>query len=236
MPNYVTTRCQVSGIDAEIKAFRKRAFKRRGKETIFDFNAFIPMPGVLRRTSSGSVAEKGAALLSLLKGRTLQIGPITLRPRFAKAGRDLVIPLREELGMHEEGEFEVIKAWFAKHPEYRKEGRKRLAALVQTGYASWYEWSCDHWNTKWNACHLTIHSKRPFEFSFDTAWDFPIPVFEKIAREFPSLNFRCTSYDEGDGFAADGYFNPQRGQLKFSICEATDELYEIVYDEPRPEE
>ena len=125
---------------------------------------------------------------------------------------------------------QIAEAWLAKHPEYAAEGQKQLRAIVETGFADWYEWSIHHWGTKWNAYHLRIATERPLEFVFDTAWDFPLPVFKAIARAFPNLTFRCSCFDEGGGFAGDGYFNPrERGQWQFAMCDATDELFELVY-------
>jgi hypothetical protein len=59
-----------------------------------------------------------------------------------------------------------------------------------------------------------------------------MPVFREIAKDFPTLSFRCTCYDEGGNFAGDGFFNPQPDQAQFATCNATDELYERVYGHP----
>jgi hypothetical protein len=69
MPNHVTTRCLVSGPEADICEFRNRAFREKDGETIFDFNAFIPMPSVIAETTCGTTAIEGAALICVLEGR-----------------------------------------------------------------------------------------------------------------------------------------------------------------------
>jgi hypothetical protein len=75
-----------------------------------------------------------------------------------------------------------------------------------------------------------IHSKSKapgeLRFRFDTAWDFPTPVFEKLAEMFPTLCFRCVCFDEMSNFAGRGAFN---GEPPFEYMEATDELFEAVY-------
>jgi hypothetical protein len=69
MPNHVTTRCLVSGPDDAVNKFRKRAYRIEDSETVFDFNAFVPMPAIIKNTKSGSVAEEGAALLCIVRDR-----------------------------------------------------------------------------------------------------------------------------------------------------------------------
>ena len=234
MPNHVTTRCVVVGPKPAIKQFRDRAFRIEDNATVFDFNAFIPMPPVVAGTQSGTIAEQGAALVSLIQGRApprahsavaLGLAEPELRPATIKQ-------MRETLDLREAPLAELANAWLEKNPEYRTEGDKRLRALAETGFPDWYEWACQNWNTKWNAYNSHIIRKSPLEFTFNTAWDFPMLVFEKIAQEFPALSFRCTCYDEGDNFAGDGFFNPQSDQAQFAICDATDELYERVYGHP----
>jgi hypothetical protein len=139
--------------------------------------------------------------------------------------------MRQDLAMPKGPLRELAKAWLAKYPEFRDHGQKRLRAFIETGFPDWYEWSIHHWGSKWNAYHVRIATTEPLEFYFDTAWNFPLPVFAAIAARFPKLAFRCTCFDEGWNFAGDGFFNPPSGQCGFSVCDATPELYEHVYGE-----
>jgi hypothetical protein len=229
MPNHVTTRCLVSGPDDAVNEFRKRAFRIEDGETVFDFNAFVPMPSIIRDRQSGSVAEQGSALLCIVRDRAPPVSRSLLGTERPELRDDTVKRMREELGMPEATLKEVAKAWLASNLEYATEGEKRLRAIAETGFADWYDWSIHYWGTKWNAYHFRIATERPLEFVFDTAWDFPLPVFEAIARAFPHLTFRCSCFDEGGHFAGDGYFNPPPRQPQFAIGEATDELFERVY-------
>ncbi|MGH9342554.1 MAG: hypothetical protein ACRD19_02150 [Terriglobia bacterium] len=231
MPNHVTTRCAVFGPASETKRFADRAFIKKEQRTDFDFNAFIPMPEILSDTLSGSVSHEGAILLSLTKGRSPP------QSRMSSSSRDEIYPnrlarMREELGLPQAPLAEVAQAWLDKNPDYRSEGEKRLRAFDETGFADWYDWSIANWHTKWNAYDFHLVQLSPLEFTFNTAWDFPAPVFRKIAEQFPALSFRCSCYDEGGNFAGDGFFNPRDGQKEFGICDATDELYERVYGHP----
>lgn len=233
MPNHVTTRCVVVGSRQDIKRFRDKAFPIKDKILTFDFNAFIPMPASIAETQSSTTAKEGAALVSLTQGRA----PPAAQRAFDRFDDTQLRPariadMRKTLNMPKAPLVKLAKAWLNKYPEYRTEGEKRLRAISETGFPDWYDWACRHWNTKWNAYQLHIVRKSPLEFIFDTAWDFPMPVFRKIAKEFPTLSFRCTCYDEGGNFAGHGFFNPQPDQAQFAICDATDELYERVYGRP----
>jgi Ferredoxin-like domain in Api92-like protein len=230
MPNHVTTRCLVTGPDDAVEQFRKRAFRIEDGEPVFDFNAFVPMPAIVRDTRSGSTSEQGAALLCIVRDRAPPAGRGSFGTDGGKLRAATVKHMREELGMPKATLKQVAKAWLAKYPEYAAEGEKQLQSIAETGFADWYTWSIHHWGTKWNAYHLKIVTEQPLEFVFDTAWDFPLPVFKAIAEAFPQLAFRCSCFDEGWGFAGDGYFNPrERGQWTFGPCEATVQLYELVY-------
>jgi Ferredoxin-like domain in Api92-like protein len=242
MPNHVTTRCAVSGPDDQLIEFAKQAFRSENGETIFDFNAFVPMPEILRNTVSGTAAINGAILLTLtrwhdsadrlIRSRKTKadVKDSAVRDAEERLGAVQVAHMRETLKLPDAPLVDVAKAWLASNPEYGEQGERRLRACLQTGFPDWYEWSVENWGTKWNAYHLKIdRSERPLEFYFDTAWSFPVPVFEKIAAAFPQLSFRCTCFDEGWNFAGDGYFNPPPGQPAFTLCDATDELFERVY-------
>lgn len=42
------------------------------------------------------------------------------------------------------------------------------------GELNWYDWSVNHWGTKWNACHGSVNYQR-HEIRYDTAWSFAEP-------------------------------------------------------------
>jgi hypothetical protein len=49
-------------------------------------------------------------------------------------------------------------------------------------YADWYDWSCENWGTKWDACDSQILIDTPTHLCvrFDTAWSPPDPVLTKL--------------------------------------------------------
>lgn len=225
MPNHVTTLCTITGPDDEIARFRSTMITtdrdERREWTLLDFNAAIPMPECLRGSDAGTLSENGAALIQLRGERGAP---------FATGGmyEAQVQNIRLDVGMMHENIQDVARAYLAKHPEYEEAGRKRLSALLETGYADWYGWSLANWGTKWNSYDFAVKSEAPFIIQFDTAWSFPEPVFRKIAEMFPTLRFEVVSFDEGWNFACEGCFN---GEPPYQKVTATDELYERVYGE-----
>lgn len=47
------------------------------------------------------------------------------------------------------------------------------------GKYNWYDWSIEHWGTKWDACHVQY---TPECVMFSTAWCPPFPWLEKLAE------------------------------------------------------
>jgi hypothetical protein len=70
-------------------------------------------------------------------------------------------------------------------------------------------WAVENWGTKWDAQNLMLRRGEPGRvgFQFDTAWDFPFPVFDALADEFPTLVFRGSAIEDNKAFAYRGHFN-----------------------------
>lgn len=70
-------------------------------------------------------------------------------------------------------------------------------------------WASLNWGVDRNADNLTIHSDEEnlIRFQFDTPWEFPTPVFEALAREFPGLVFSGSAFEDSDGNEWKGEFN-----------------------------
>jgi len=73
-----------------------------------------------------------------------------------------------------------------------------------------YDWCCENWGTKWNACYVSILDDgrgNSVCFGFDTAWSPPIPVVEKLASMYPTLEFELKYEEGGCGFAGDVFYS-----------------------------
>jgi hypothetical protein len=70
-------------------------------------------------------------------------------------------------------------------------------------------WAIENWGTKWNASNVWVNVENPDNiwFQFSTPWDFPTPVFEALAREFPTLVISGSASEENGEFELVGDFN-----------------------------
>jgi len=77
----------------------------------------------------------------------------------------------------------------------------------------WYDWNIKNWGTKWNSNASQVIRPRygQVEFSFDTAWSPPVPVFAKLKKMFPRLEMEIDWEEEG-GLAGNIGFN-KRGKV-----------------------
>ena len=232
MPNYVTSRCEVIGPADEVARFRLEMVRPApaghsdAGGQMLDFDAIIPMPPILREAESSTQAEEGMALIGARGGEVAPFATLGLY----QARIDWI---RQEAGLAYDARItDVATAFLTKHPRWEEQGRLRMRALLETGYANWYPWAIAKWGTKWGAFRYHQLADEPFAFQFETAWSFPTPVFQAISARFPELAFDCATFDEGHNFAGEGWFNPPIGKPAFAIGTATDALYERVYGRP----
>lgn len=234
MPNHVTSRCTITGPSDEVARFREMMIVTKMEEredhwpdtretkayTTLDFNAIIPMPAALVGSTSGGNCDFGSQLFLIANANP-----------FSPLGTGAALYNHEVARLNQaatEGDLpHRARAFLNANADVREAGLAALRAIVETGYADWYEWSIDHWGTKWGAYDFEEVSAEPLTIKFETAWSFPTPVFEKLAETFPTLTFDCICFDEGWNFAGVGGFGVT-GKT-FETVEATDELYEAVY-------
>lgn len=232
MPNHVTHRIIVTGPATDVAAFHQRCIVSKsekdwqGKEqsyVTFDFNALIPMPeGIVGSQSSSSVRD-GLAIL----GRT-DIGSFGTSKTLTEM---LSWPWVIEAGIKTE---ETLEAELLKRsPDCVELAKRAISNHEKYGHADWYGWSCANWGTKWGAYSFSdqFNEAAPerYEFKFDTAWSMPTPIFDKLAKEFPTLRFEVFAFDEGWNFAGEGTI--EGGFSNVREIAATKELYETVYGE-----
>ena len=73
---------------------------------------------------------------------------------------------------------------------------------LKYGASDWYTWRVANWGTKWDAAESGISADDGHKLIvwFDTAWAPPIPWLEKIAVQFPELNFSMIFEEPGMNF------------------------------------
>src|SRR5690349_797601 len=112
MPNWMDTRCIVTGPADAILAFRSKVFrkKKRGRQTTteFDFQQIIPRPALLDTMKKSEADKLGEVLLGLRPEWTLNRGGLS---------DDLIEKIQADVGMP--GEIwtnRLAEAFLAKHP------------------------------------------------------------------------------------------------------------------------
>jgi hypothetical protein len=61
---------------------------------------------------------------------------------------------------------------------------------------NWYQWSCSHWGTKWNAYDMVVDTDG---IRFETAWSCPEPIVRKLAEMLPGVEWQWAYADEDIG-------------------------------------
>jgi hypothetical protein len=73
------------------------------------------------------------------------------------------------------------------------------------GTASWYDWACKNWGTKWDICspwdtdeiYNDEDGNGTYVFKFDTAWSPPIPIYDAMIDQGFNLVARYVEYGCG---------------------------------------
>lgn len=220
MPNHVTTKMTVSGPTHYLKAFQEACLvPNESGDLCFDFNSLIPMPECLRQSDSSSLSRNGFFILSALVNPLL----LTENAKTRLAG----------LSIEAESRFrQSALDYLDKNPDVRELGYQALKNYIETGYTDWYQWSIDHWGTKWNSYDFEFlgyqegKSVDLLVVRFNTAWSFPEPVLIEACRVNPKLHFSCVSFDDMWNFA--GRFSSSQ-EKKFIKEQPTKTLYHLVY-------
>lgn len=230
MPNHVTSTVTVTGPEEALDDFRRTHLRARERyehiELFFDFETVIPMPPILVGSMSPPPVELIEAMLQpygrvpehvCMKYRVPPESTTSTSDPAWRWGRSFVAWVRRNL------------------PDVYDAARRACQCLAETGYPCWYEWSIANWGTKWNSydgVEVLVGPGR-YVFRFETAWAFPVPIFDALSQRYPSLVFDVATYDEGSCFGGLGQFN---GRADFTTDRdlATPDVYLLAYGRPKP--
>ena len=100
---------------------------------------------------------------------------------------------------------------------------------VDYGTASWYDWCCDNWGTKWDICqpwdtddiYHADDGTGTYVFKFDTAWSPPIPVYDAMIEQGFNLVAHYAEYGCGfhGEYSKDGHYYHDDMKFKDQIDE-----------------
>jgi len=228
MPNWCYNNLNISGTKEDMtKFYNALSIKLESnmdgdtveKEGVrlFDFNDFVEMPEELGITSGSKTNEAVACI------KAESFDDWTEIDRYL--GWDA---WTEKANVNPEDELSVRRQTMLDHclGELSKvdfeNGLQFLENVKAYGAGTWYDWCCNNWGTKWNACSVYVHHAVEDEvcLTFETAWSPPIPVIEALIEQNPDLCVEMEYSEEGMGFA---------GRIRSSNGLVTDENAEIRY-------
>jgi hypothetical protein len=208
MPNHVTN---IINAADHILAFMVGDKDEDGDRRLFDFNKVIPMPEGLQVTAEG----RATSLAELLTGKIQFEAPST-DDAMSENGIHQVLAAMKASTALQMLQNNVLK-------EFDDDGFENFLQILRNcrehGYPTWYEWSSEHWGTKWNAYDF---AEVEGGVQFDTAWGAPHPVIEKLVSMFPRDKITHRWADEDIG-ANQGFLVYEDGEVeKAEIADPVD--------------
>lgn len=247
MPNWVLNHLTIYGENA-VETLRSLLIENKGNEIgsefDFDFNKIIPMPDSLR-------IESGSSTDSCVEMYLTSINPFVDYYGENKVGSDEFLRIcravqatkfygkyNDKLSIEEIQAREKNVYFCDEQNEYltlTKEeilarGKHAVDNVLTYGAMDWYDWSCTHWGTKWNACNTQFPDTEVAEIYFDTAWS-PVPqVLLVLSNQHPECIFDYEYAEEQAGYFA-GSFIFQAGDITQNVCyeEYSKECYEMYF-------
>lgn len=190
MPNHIFNTIKFKKED-------RKKFEKFMEEDRLDFNKLVPMPKELEKIG-GDCGEKEEILKEWEEfTKEVQINPSNV-DEYIEKFRNAV---KAEPKKYPESAKSVNL-----EPEEREWGgifvpdfqyqMYRIAGKVKYGFSSWYYWRLENWETKWNAYETDFDEEY---LHFQTAWDTPLPIFEKMVSLNPDTWFQVKYCDEATG-------------------------------------
>lgn len=182
MPNWTNNTVIITG---EKPVLKKLKDFLQSEDSIFDFNKIVPMPETLDLESGGIMSNA----MQLAKAKN---APKSAAYKKAKAN------LRLPYTMYQvpKGYPEVLTT----EEDVITIGQLYLDNQEKYGAATWFDWHCNNWGTKWNACSPELESENDTElvYGFDTAWSQPDAVLLALSTQYPDITIKLQSIYEDD--------------------------------------
>lgn len=208
MPNWVKNRLIIQGENAE-EIIKQYLTKDEEGHIRFDFNTIEKMPEEL-------MIEKGSRSIDGLKLYLAKINPTIPNVGEKTDKVEYLSYAQKLLELFGQRAMDDITKYMLRPSEvedlkrkYRKDfdevvelGRKVFCNKQKYGVSDWYDWSCEHWGTKWNACATEIDGNVIY---FETAYAPAIPAIEKFAKMHPELEIEHSFAEEQAGILSGSY-------------------------------
>ena len=113
-------------------------------------------------------------------------------------------------------------------------GNEEMEMCKREGIPNWYDWCCNNWGTKWDACHLDWNriDEHTVTFDFDTAWAAPVPIWQALAEQGFEVEAYYVSYENWDAGvwehdAEGNVYEDSSGDLSTYVPERVDEVFGV---------
>lgn len=205
MPNHVQNRIEIIGTKGQVEKVLNFI---KGDDEVIDFDKIIPTPKALNISDS----SEGHDGLEYLIG--LGVGGIKTRQYLNSQHYKMMAKMKSENRKRFDAKIKV--------------GKKYLSNILKYGHPTWYEWHIDKWGTKWNAYDSSLSDNF---IEFQTAWNAPIPVVDRLASLFPEVELIHKWADEDTAYNC-GERQYVNGKLhsEFSPNGGSKEAYELAFD------
>lgn len=234
MPNWVRNRIILNGEKAE-EVLKDHFTRDENGHLEFDFSTIESMPEELL-IGKGSRSINGFKLyLAKLNPAIPNIGEATDKLEYLAYSKKLLEVFgqsaKEDLIKYtlKPSEVEELKVKYGNQfDEVLSLGEKVFSNKQKYGVLDWYDWSCEHWGTKWNASLTKIVEDCVY---FDTAWSPAIPAIEKLAKMHPNLDIEY-SFSEEQASVLCGTIRYENGECIEEIYypEGGKEAFELFFD------
>lgn len=189
MPNHVTNQITFGEDAASQAAFQRMLHELRSEDGplgSIDFNKLIPMPPELK-IECGSRTDSGLKLYKEFMAESAAVSLSTLHAPEAERTAQVTAHLEK---------------WDAKEkadPELWELGKSAFQNIQKYGSPTWYEWSIQHWDTKWNAYQCRPLTEKDDTMVFLTAWSSVPKLVAAISKKYrhQEITYRWADEDLG---------------------------------------
>lgn len=197
MPNHVINRlefdCSKEQLDEILAAIcydeSSDEAEITGPGTI-DFNKITPMPSSLNIESGSRTIDGISLYLTSLNPDVHHFGEEKMgleefHAMLTKVGKNYGF-MSYNPSMSKE---EIAKCTqYTSAEELLEMGKTAVNNKLQYGATTWYDWRTrpDTWNTKWNSYYPSDYHGGN-EITFQTAWDAPHPIIQKLSQMYPEV-------------------------------------------------
>ena len=189
MPNHVTNQITFGADSVSLAAFQHMLHELQAEGQplgSIDFNKLVPMPPELK-IECGSRTDAGLKLYKefIAESTAVSIGTLHVSDSVRTA----------QVAAH-------LEKWDAKEkadPALWELGKSAFQNIQKYGAPSWYEWSIQHWGTKWNAYQCLPLNEKDDTMEFLTAWSSVPRLVAAMSQKYPNqeITYRWADEDLG---------------------------------------